>query len=93
MDHRLAQLQKKALSDGSLRKELLKSRKAHDPLSALAAIAQSNGFDLTAEELATLGEESTAAMLRSQNGGGEYEPDGDWSDEYEIFFLTLENAE
>ena len=90
MDSRLAELQKKARQNSSLRQELLQTRNASNPLQALCDCAQKYGLYITAEELATLGEESCAAMLRSQNGGGEYEPFGCWNDDYELFFLLLE---
>lgn len=90
MDPRLATLQKKALADNNLRQKLLSTRQEKEPLTAFCVVARQYGCNLTEQELATLGEENTAAMLRSQNGGGEYEPCGGWDDEYELFFLTLQ---
>lgn len=90
MDARLARLQAQARKDALLKEKLLKTRRDKDPLAAFCAVAKEYGCDILPEELATLGEESCAAMLRSQNGGGEYEPCGGWDDEYELFFLNIE---
>lgn len=90
MDARLADLQVRARRDASLKDRLLLTRQEKEPLQAFCAVAREYGCNIGAEELATLGEESCAAMLRSQNGGGEYEPFGCWNDDYELFFLNLE---
>lgn len=90
MDARLADLQARARRDESLKEKLFQTRREAEPLAAFCAVAKEYGCDISAEELATLGEESCAAMLRSQNGGGEYEPFGCWNDDYELFFLNLE---
>lgn len=90
MDARLSDLQKKAMKNDALKTRLIQTRREKEPLEAFCAVAREAGCDITAGELATLGEESCAAMLRSQNGGGEYEPFGCWNDDYELFFLNLE---
>lgn len=89
MDPRLALLQSKAFADDHLKAELIATRKEKDPVGAFCAVAEKYGCYISAEELVTLGEESCAAMLRSQNGGGEYNPCGCWDDDYELFFLNL----
>lgn len=89
MDDRLATLYRRAVGDKALKSRLLETREASDPAAALCDIANECGIALSPAELASLGEESCAAMLRSQNGGGEIEPMG-WSDDYELFFLLLE---
>ncbi|MBO5525840.1 MAG: hypothetical protein J5993_03740 [Clostridia bacterium] len=88
MDGRLSQLQASAFHDEALKERLLESRREKDPMAAFCAIAEEYGIKITPFELASLGEESCAMMLRSQNGGGEIEPMG-WSDDYELFFLSL----
>ena len=77
------------MHDQTLKLRLLASRDAPDPVAAFSQIAKAYGVAISPAELASLGEESCAAMLRSQNGGGEIEPTG-WSDDYELFFLLLE---
>ena len=89
MDSRLAELYKKARLNSAIKKELLQTKNHQNPLQSFCDCAKKYGCNVTAEELATLGEESCAAMLRSQNGGGEYEPFGCWDDDYELFFLLL----
>lgn len=88
MDVRLSKLQAVALHDETLKARLFESKNATDPMQAFCDIAREYGVELTPFELASLGEESCAMMLRSQNGGGEIEPMG-WSDDYELFFLSL----
>lgn len=71
-----------------IKERFLSTLSSSDPLEAFCLLAEEYGEFLTKGELATLGEESCAAMLRSQNGGGEIEPSG-WNDDYSLFFLTL----
>ena len=89
MDTRLAALRALAAQDAEVRRQFMDTRRAEDPLRAFSDLAGRLGHPVSAEELSSLGEESCAAMLRSQNGGGEIEPMG-WSDDYELFFLLLE---
>lgn len=77
------------MSDSTLKAKLLKTREDRDPILSFCEVASSCGVVITPGELASMGEESCAAMLRSQNGGGEIEPMG-WSDDYELFFLLLD---
>lgn len=88
MDHRLAQLQRLTFEQAKVKEEFLDTLQASDPMQAFCDVAAKYGQILMKGELATLGEESCAAMLRSQNGGGEIEPVG-WDDDYALFFLNL----
>lgn len=90
MDFRLAKLQSIAFKDAEARKKFQSTLKAPDPMQAFCDIGEEYGVYLTPGELSVLGEESCAAMLRSQNGGGEIEPEG-WNDDYSLFFLNIEH--
>lgn len=88
MDYRLAELQQLAFDSPEIRDKFISTLKEAEPLSAFCDLAASLGYFITPGELSILGEESCAAMLRSQNGGGEIEPGG-WNDDFELFFLNI----
>lgn len=88
MDYRLAELQKIAFNSPEIKNKFISTLKEDEPLSAFCDLAATLGCFITPEELSVLGEESCSAMLRSQNGGGEIEPDG-WNDDFELFFLNI----
>ena len=92
IQRRLMELQSKAMSDEIIRKALLDTRKAQDPVKAFCDKCSELGYEISVYELLTAGEEFCAAMLRSVNGGGVEAPDG-WDDFYGMFMNTLENAE
>lgn len=88
MDYRLAKLQQLAFNSPEIKDKFISTLKESEPLSAFCDFAATLGYFITPGELSTLGEESCAAMLRSQNGGGEIKPEG-WNDDFELFFLNL----
>jgi len=87
----LEQLSAKAGQDKTLKKKLLDTRTAKDPLKKFAMIAASEGYPLTVMDIAAVGEEFHAAMKRSTNGGGENSPMLDHqNDFYEQFLESIE---
>ncbi len=83
------ELQRRAEYDEELRKELLQTRRAKEPVKAFCDKCAELGYDkITPYALATEGEAFCAAMLRSVNGGGVEAPDG-WDDFYEMFFSAI----
>lgn len=89
MELQLMELQRRAEYDEELRKELLQTRKAKEPVKAFCDKCAELGYDkITPYALATEGEAFCAAMLRSVNGGGVEAPDG-WDDFYEMFFSAI----
>ncbi len=89
MELQLMELQRRAEYDEELRKELLETRKAKEPVKAFCDKCAELGYDkITPYALATEGEAFCAAMLRSVNGGGVEAPDG-WDDFYEMFFSAI----
>lgn len=90
MELQLTELQRRAEYDEKLRKELLETRNAKEPVKAFCDKCAELGYDkITPYALATEGEAFCAAMLRSVNGGGVEAPDG-WDDFYEMFFAAIE---
>lgn len=90
----LAQLQEKAFHDEKIRKELLETRKAEEPLFAFCRKCQELGYELYPMELVNAGEEFYASMKRSTNGGGENSPKLEGEDDlYELFFAALEEKD
>ena len=87
----LDKLQRQAMSDEKLRKELLETRKAENPLGAFCRKCRELGYEIYEMELVNAGEEFYAEIKRSTNGGGENSPllDGQ-NDAYELFFAALE---
>lgn len=86
-------LTQRARNDKELRRTLLKTREAADPVKTFCDKCLELGYKhITVYELLTAGEEFCAAMLRSVNGGGVEAPD-DWDDFYEMFFDELERMD
>ena len=88
MEEMLAKLLAAAREDGELRARPMASREAEDPLSDFCARAAEAGFPITVGELVAVGEEYSANLLKSVNGGAEYPMDG-WDDAYEMFLAAL----
>ncbi len=87
----LDELQRKALEDKKLRKELLETRNAGYPLGAFCKKCRELGYEIYEMELISAGEEFYAEMKRSTNGGGENSPMLEGEDDfYEMFFASLE---
>ena len=86
----LDELAVKARKDPQLKKELLDTRKAANPLAAFCEKCCSCGYPVYDMDLLQAGEEAYAAMRRSTNGGGENSPllEGE-DDYYEMFFAGL----
>ena len=84
----LAQLLEAARAREPLRRKMLESRNAADPLSAFCACAAEAGFPITVGELVAIGEEYSANLHKSVNGGAEYPMEG-WDDAYEMFLAAL----
>ena len=86
----LNELQKKALKDEKLKKKILLTEGAKDPLDEFCKICQQEGYDVYPMDVIIAGEESYAAMKRSTNGGGENAPMLDGEDDfYELFLAAL----
>jgi hypothetical protein len=80
----------KAKKDDSLKKKLLDTRGADEPLTAFCSIAAENGVDISVMDIVNQGEEFYAEIKRSTNGGGENSPDLEFqNDEYSIFMMRL----
>ena len=90
----LDKLQRQAMSDEKLRKELLETRKAKNPLGAFCKKCRELGYEIYEMELVTAGEEFYAEMKRSTNGGGENSPKLEGEDDfYEMFLASMEEEE
>ena len=88
---KLDELQRKALSDADIRRQLLETRNAADTLKAFCAVSRELGYELYPMELIAAGEEFHAQMKRSTNGGGENSQKLDGEDDfYELFLAALE---
>ena len=86
----LAQLQRKALHDETLRKRFLETRNEEAPLKAFCSLIRELGFEVYPMDVIAASEESYAAMKRSTNGGGENSPRLAGEDDlYEDFFAAL----
>ena len=87
----LEQLQHDARKDDVLRKTLLDTQTAVDPLREFCSICRRLGYELYEMEVVNAGEEFYATMRRSTNGGGENSPMLEGEDDfYELFFAGLE---
>lgn len=75
-----------------LKKNLLNTRSAQDPLAEFCRISTDAGVELSVMDIVNQGEEFYAEIKRSTNGGGENSPDLDFqNDEYSIFMMRLED--
>ena len=86
----LEQLQHDARKDDALRKTLLDTQTAADPLREFCSTCRRHGYELYEMEVVNAGEEFYASMRRSTNGGGENSPLLDGEDDfYELFMAGL----
>ncbi len=88
MNDSLDRLLKLALERPQLKKELLATQTADDPLDAFCKIATENGCPITVGEIFTLNQTLCDNLLKSTNGGATY-PIEDWADAYEMFMSSL----
>lgn len=88
MNDSLDRLLKLALERPQLKKELLATQMADDPLDAFCKIATENGCPITVGEIFTLNQTLCDNLLKSTNGGATY-PIEDWADAYEMFMSSL----
>lgn len=77
-----------AKKDASLRKRLLATRSADDPMDAFCKAACDAGHPITVGELFALGQENSDNQCKSTNGGNPY-PYESFEDTYEIFLASL----
>lgn len=90
----LDKLQRQAMNDEKLRKELLRTRQAENPLGEFCRKCRELGYEIYEMELVTAGEEFYAKMKRSTNGGGENSPKLEGEDDfYELFLASMEEEE
>ena len=90
----LDRLQKDALRDRELRKNLLATRSEKDPLTVFCRLCRSLGYELYEMDLISAGEDFYAEMRRSTNGGGENSPKLEGEDDfYELLMASLQEAE
>ena len=90
----LDRLQKDALCDRELRKNLLATRSEKDPLTVFCRLCRSLGYELYEMDLISAGEDFYAEMRRSTNGGGENSPKLEGEDDfYELLMASLQEAE
>lgn len=87
----LVELQERARRDEAVKKRLLDTKLAKDPLAAFCTACRDMGYELYEMDVIVAGEEFYATMSRSTNGGGENHPMLDGEDDfYELFFACLE---
>ena len=84
----LEQLRAKALKDDTLRRQLIATRTAREPMEEFCRIASQNGCPIDMGELLVLNERLWGEMLKSSNGGATF-PIEDWADAYEMFIMGL----
>ena len=83
-------LQHQAYMDPVLRKKLLGTAGAANPLQEFCRIAREAGYEIYPMEVICAGEEFHAAMKRSTNGGGENSPKLSGQDDFfELFIAGL----
>ena len=87
-------LQRKALRESQIRKDLLATRQQSNPLSAFCKECQALGYEIYPLDLIQAGEEFYAQIKRSTNGGGENSPMLEGQDDlYEMFLAALTGGE
>lgn len=84
----LERLQKAALKDRELRKRLLDTRTAEEPMSCFCMEARKAGYEIYEMDLVYAGEEAYAGMRRATNGGGENSPMLENEDDYYSLFMA-----
>ena len=88
MNESLDKLLKMALEDPELKKRLLATRNAADPLDEFCSIACEEGCPITLGEIFTINQTLWDNLLKSTNGGATY-PIEEWADAYEMFMSAL----
>lgn len=88
MNDILLALRERALHDAALRRALLATREAGDPLDAFCSLATQNGFPLTPGELISDGEEFSCNQTKSTNGGNPM-PYDCFDDAYDMFLASI----
>ena len=88
MNETLKALLQAAVQDEALRRRLLATEQAADPLVALCQEAVAAGYPLTLSELVFEGETYADEMLKSTNGGATY-PFDYLNDAVAIFYAAL----
>ncbi|MBR3241101.1 MAG: hypothetical protein IKF90_00145 [Parasporobacterium sp.] len=87
----LAELQKKALHDNSIKEQFLKTRNTEFPLKEFCEVCRELGYEIYPMDIIAASEETYAAMKRSTNGGGENSPKLTGEDDlFEDFFAGLD---
>ncbi|AKA72020.1 Nif11 family protein [Clostridium scatologenes] len=77
-----------AKKDPLLRKKLLATRSADDPMDEFCKIACAAGHNITVGELFAIGQEFSDNQCKSTNGGNPY-PYDSFDDTYETFLASL----
>ena len=90
MNDVLIAMRERALADSTFRAALLETREAADPLLALCALANQNGYALSLGDIISDGEEFCCNQMKSTNGGNPmpYDCFG-FDDAYEMFFMSI----
>ena len=78
-----------AKADDTLRRALLATREAKDPMLTFCALAQENGVELYLGELFAVGQEYSDNQCKSTNGGNPT-PYTAFDDAYENFLVGIE---
>ncbi|MBQ9604235.1 MAG: hypothetical protein IJR45_02365 [Firmicutes bacterium] len=84
----LEKLHNAAANDKELKKKLLLTQQADEPMAEFCRIAGEYGFPIDLGDLLVLNETLWGNMLKSTNGGATY-PIEDWADAYEMFICGL----
>lgn len=77
-----------AKKDPLLKKKLLATRSADDPMDAFCKVACDAGHPITVGELFSAGQEYSDNQCKSTNGGNPY-PYDSFEDTYETFLASL----
>lgn len=80
-----------ARQDSTLRRRLLDTRTAPDPMDAFCNLAQSLGYEIYLGDLFAAGEEYSDNQCKSTNGGNP-RPYDSFNDTLEFFLAELEQA-
>lgn len=88
INEELNKLRSLALKDPALRKSLIATQNAAEPMEEFCRIAAENGCPIDMGELLVLNERLWGEMLKSSNGGATF-PIEDWADAYEMFIMGL----
>ncbi len=84
----LGKLRELAYQNDELRKSLIATQQAAEPMEEFCRIATQNGCPIDMGELLVLNERLWGEMLKSSNGGATF-PIEDWADAYEMFIMGL----